>query len=189
MYNFLAERYYDDYINPRTALISINETRDFPEMILLLYQLYRYRGTGMSAKLFYEGKVSESMSLIYGRYENPKSLKHLRVSKEDIEHWRNVTSYININYALDLTLDQLSKIACMGLTKLKKSFKEVYKCTITEYIQHRRMEEAAHFFTSTDLTIGQVANLVGYKSASRFAELFKKIFGIRPIEYRNLLKK
>ncbi len=187
--DFLAQRYYDYYVNPRTALISINVTRDFPEMVLLLYQLYHYRGTGMSAKLFYEGKVSESMSLIYERYENEKLLKCSKVSKDDIQHLKNVATYINSNYALNLTLDKLSKIACMGLTKLKKTFKDVYKCTITEYIQYRRMEESTQFLTNTDMTIGQVANIVGYKSASRFAELFKKNFGIRPMEYRNFSRR
>jgi AraC-like DNA-binding protein len=186
---FLAEQYSDDYINPREALLSINETTDFPEMTLLLHQLYNYRGTGMPGKLFYEGKVAEAMSLICERYNNLKSVNNLNISKEDLQHLYNVTSYINDHYAYNLTLDELSRIACMGLTKFKKLFKQVNHSTVTEYIQQRRIGQAEHLLTNTDLTIGQIANIVGYKSASRFSELFKKSNGIRPLEYQHLSKK
>jgi AraC-like DNA-binding protein len=77
----------------------------------------------------------------------------------------------------------------MGLTKFKKLFKQVNHSTVTEYIQQRRIGQAEHLLTNTDLTIGQIANIVGYKSASRFSELFKKSNGIRPLEYQHLSKK
>ncbi|WP_243154515.1 helix-turn-helix domain-containing protein [Clostridium sporogenes] len=83
----------------------------------------------------------------------------------------------------------MCKIACMGNTKFKKSFKELYKCTATEYIQHRRMSQAEHLLVDTDLTIGLVSKIVGYKSASRFSELFKKSTGLCPVEYRHLSKR
>jgi AraC-like DNA-binding protein len=46
----------------------------------------------------------------------------------------------------------------MGTTKLKCTFKEVYKCTITQYIQNRRMSQAEHLLSNTDFNIGQVAH-------------------------------
>lgn len=36
------------------------------------------------------------------------------------------------------------------------------------------MSQAEHLLVDTDLTIGLVSKIVGYKSASRFSELFKK---------------
>ena len=33
----------------------------------------------------------------------------------------------------------------------------VYDCTITEYIQQRRMSQAEYLLTKTDLSIGQIA--------------------------------
>lgn len=56
--DFLKNKYPDDYINPRTALLSIDETRTFPEMIELLKQVEHYSGNGISAKLFYESKAN-----------------------------------------------------------------------------------------------------------------------------------
>ncbi|WP_459253871.1 hypothetical protein [Haloimpatiens myeolchijeotgali] len=70
--NYLAQKYSDNYINPRNALLEINETTDFPEMVLLLHQLKNYRGTGMSAQLFYEAKAAEAIALIVTRQKNKK---------------------------------------------------------------------------------------------------------------------
>ncbi|MDU1322177.1 MAG: AraC family transcriptional regulator [Clostridium botulinum] len=185
---FLSNKLSDEYINPRSALININETTDFPEMVLLLHQVLNYKGNGISAKLFYDGKVSEAMALIYERYKQHKQT-YSNLSQIDIDHLQSVASYINDHYANELPLCKLCKIACMGSTKFKKSFKELYKCTATEYIQNRRMSQAEHLLADTDLTIGQVSNIVGYKSASRFSELFKKSTGLCPIEYRHLSKR
>ena len=77
----------------------------------------------------------------------------------------------------------------MGTTKLKTSFKQLQGCTITEYIQQRRMSQAEHLLIDTDFTIGQIAEMIGYSTSSRFAELFRKSTGLLPIEYRKWLSK
>lgn len=181
----LKEKYPNDYINPRSALISINETKQFPEMIVLLKQIEAYKGNGIAEKLFYESKAYEAISLIYDRHIKSNAEVLIKISNIDIKQLQNVTTYINDHYSSDLSLNKLCAIACMGKTKLKQTFKIHYKCTITQYIQQRRMSQAEHLLSETDLTSHQIALLVGYKSPSRFSQLFKKITGLSPINYRN----
>lgn len=184
--DYLKKKYSDEYISPHSAFLSINEATDFPEIILLLNQIKNYTGTGMPAKLFYEGKVAEAVSIIMEKSHELKPKTTSKISKEDLEHLNTVTSYINDHYASPLKLESLCKIACMGTTKLKATFKKTYKCTITEYIQHRRMGQAEHLLSNTDLSIQQIAIIVGYDSASYFSQVFKKSSGILPNEYRKL---
>lgn len=188
--SYLKEKYQDEYTNPQSAFLSIDGTIDFPELVLLLHQVKNYRGGGMAAKLFYEGKAAEAISLIVERSKclRPKNLHS--ISEEDIQHLETVTAYINDHFAFDLRLEQLAKIACMGMTKLKSTFKEAHKCTITEYIQHRRMGQAEHLLSHTDLSIGRISQIVGYQSPSRFSKLFRKSTGLPPHEFHKLsLKK
>ena len=90
----------------------------------------------------------------------------------------------DVTYIEPLNLERLTQIACMGTTKLKTCFKKYYDCTITEYIQQRRMSQAEYLLAYTELTVGQVAQTVGYSTSSRFAELFRKSTGLLPLEYR-----
>ena len=102
---------------------------------------------------------------------------------------QNVVSYISDHYAFDIPLERLAGIACMSESKLKTCFKRQMGCTVTQYIQGRRMSQAEHLLIDTDFTMGQIAQMIGYTTSSRFAELFKKSTGILPIEYRRLARK
>jgi AraC-like DNA-binding protein len=187
---YLKEKYREEYTNPQSAFLSIDGTADFPELVLLLHQVKNYRGEGMAAKLFYEGKAAEAISLIVERTKRLRPKNPHGISLEDMKHLETVTAYINDHFSFDLRLEQLARIACMGTTKLKSTFKEAHKCTVTEYIQHRRMGQAEHLLSHTDLSIGQVSQIVGYHSPSRFSKLFCKSTGLLPYEYRKLsLKK
>ena len=99
-----------------------------------------------------------------------------------------MAAYLSDHYAAEIPMERLTQIACMGTTKLKSSFKKVYDCTITEYIQQRRMSQAEYLLTNTDLSIGQIAQTVGYSTSSRFAELFRKSTGLLPGEFRKVGK-
>ena len=62
--DYLKKQYPDEYHNPVEAFRKIDQTTDFPEMSRLLTELQNYRGDGIAAKLFYEGKVAEALSLV-----------------------------------------------------------------------------------------------------------------------------
>ena len=85
-----------------------------------------------------------------------------------------MVSYIADHYAVDLPLGRLANIACMSESKLKSCFKRQFGCSVTQYIQGRRMSQAEHLLIGTDFTMGQIAQMIGYTTSSRFVELFKK---------------
>ena len=183
---YLRESYPDDYLPPHDAFSRVGQTLDFPEMSHLLRRVWNYKGEGIPAKLFYEAKVAEAVSLVYEHGKNNKNDPCAKISKQDMDALNNVTSYINDHFNAELPLATLARIACMGTTKLKTSFKHIYHCTISEYIQQRRMSHAEMPLTSTDLTIDHVALAVGYSNAGRFAANFKNNTGLFPAEYRKM---
>lgn len=183
---YLRESYPDDYLPPHDAFSRVGQTLDFPEMSHLLRRVWNYKGEGIPAKLFYEAKVAEAVSLVYEHGKNNKNDPCAKISKQDMDALNNVASYINDHFNAELPLATLARIACMGTTKLKTSFKHIYHCTISEYIQQRRMSHAEMLLTSTDLTIDHVALAVGYSNAGRFAANFKNNTGLFPAEYRKM---
>ena len=50
-------------------------------------------------------------------------------------------------------------------------------------------EPGGDLLINTDFTMGQIAQMIGYTTSSRFAELFKKSTGILPIEYRKIARR
>lgn len=184
---FLQDAYGTEYVNPRDALRSIDPTVQFPEMVNLMRQIWNYRGDGMSAQLFYDSKIAEAISLILSYNQQRTEKKKKEISEQDKELISKVATYISENFNADFTLELLSHIACMGTTKLKSCFKEIYGCTITEYIKQRRLEHAKTLLSTTDTTIEQISKAVGYSNAGRFANDFKKVTKLYPVEYRKTI--
>lgn len=185
---YLKKQYPGEYTSPQEAFAAIGQTTDFPEMARLLNKVKIYRGEGMAAKLFFEGKVAEAVSLIVEWNKSTKNKREAQhhLSKQDIRQIEMITSFLNDHCAQEIFLDQLVKIACMGTTKLQTTFKQYHGCTITAYVQQRRMSQAEYLLANTELSIGQIAETVGYSKASRFSELFRKNTGLLPGEYRKM---
>ena len=186
--DFLKKHYPDIYFDLPAAFQSVDQAADFPAMSKLLFEIGNYRGEGAAAALFYEAKVTEAIALVVDAWKRQSQKRERPLSAADQESLQNVVSYIADHYAFDLPLERLASIACMSETKLKGCFKRQFGCSVTQYIQGRRMSQAEHLLIDTDFTMGQIAQMIGYTTSSRFAELFKKSTGILPIEYRKIAR-
>ena len=162
---------------------SLDQTDHFPEMVRLLKEVRDYRGEGLAAKLFYNGKVAEAEALVVERHRaHPAPRRTL--TQEDERMLADVAAYITAHCADRLPLERLARIGCMGVSKLKDAFHARYGCTITQYIQGQRMERAEQLLANTDLPVGQIAQIVGYQNPSRFAQLFRRSTGQSPAAFR-----
>ena len=157
-------------------------------MSKLLFEIENYRGEGAAAALFYEAKVTEAIALVVDAWKRQSQRRKRPLSAADAEGLQNVIGYIADHYAFDIPLERLTGVACMSESKLKGCFKRQFGCSVTQYIQGRRMSQAEHLLINTDFTMGQIAQMIGYTTSSRFAELFKKSTGILPIEYRRIAR-
>lgn len=187
---FLKEQYPNQYTHPLEAFQAIDQIYEFPQMQKLFFELKNYKeNNGLSSHLYYESKVYECISFVLNYSNELKTKKIKCLSTDDVSSPNDVVEYINDHYAFDIPLKRLANIALMGTTKLKTSFKQYKGCTITEYIQARRMAQAEYLIIETDLNINQIAKTVGYSTSSRFATLFKETTGLLPNAYRKIAKK
>ena len=76
----------------------------------------------------------------------------------------------------------------VGETSLKNYFRGVYGQNISTYLREARMKAAAEFLTDTSRPIAEIAEQVGYSNQGKFAAVFKKQFGMSPLEYRRAQK-
>jgi AraC-like DNA-binding protein len=81
-----------------------------------------------------------------------------------------------------ITIRDLSRMVGMNECYLKKGFKALFGKTIHEYRQHQRIEKARILLQQKNMTVNEVAFLLGFGSASHFSTAFKKIAGMKPCE-------
>lgn len=102
-------------------------------------------------------------------------------SEEIIE---NALRYMRHHYFREITLDDVSK----HINRSKEYFCSYYKKSTGENfldtLTRHRIEMSKKLLSSTTLTIQQVAESIGYRSASYYHKTFKKLCGVSPSDYR-----
>ena len=96
--------------------------------------------------------------------------------------------YIDENYSESITLDKLAEIAHVNKYYLSHSFKNEYNVSPIDYLMKRRITEAKALLTSTDFSLTQIAEQIGFGSLPYFSKCFRKVEGTSPNEYRKSAK-
>ncbi len=111
--------------------------------------------------------------------------KSIPVLSTQLDNIDKAIAFINDNFTKQFSLDFLAeKFNCSGNHFIKK-FKEKTGYTPIKYLSIKKIEEAKRLLESTDLTINEVMEKVGYEDASYFSKLFKKLVGYSPKNYRD----
>jgi len=96
-----------------------------------------------------------------------------------------VKEYIDSHYAEELSLSSLSMHFHVDDSYLSRMFKNVVGENLMLYISKRRVERAAELICQGDLSLTEIASLVGYGDYSYFNRVFRKISGMGPREFRD----
>ena len=100
-----------------------------------------------------------------------------------------VRRYIDLHFKEALSLDQLAEDAHMSKYYLSHAFKREYGTSPINYMIGKRIEESKYLLAETDLSLSRIAQLLGFSSLSYFSQVFRRIQGISPMEYRQSTKK
>jgi len=96
-----------------------------------------------------------------------------------------VKHYIHNHYGEDLSLDILSREACLSPRYLSSLFIKETGYGINKYIKEVRMEKAKELLLNTNLKVTEICSRVGYSNLSYFCKNFAEQFGITPDKFRS----
>ncbi len=95
-----------------------------------------------------------------------------------------VRRYIDTHYNENITLDLLTDMTHVSKYYLVHAFSEEYGVSPIRYVLTRRIEEARQLLKNDDYTLSFISRMLGFSSQSYFSQIFKKIVGVSPRDYR-----
>ena len=98
---------------------------------------------------------------------------------------RTAEGYIRDHSAEKFSLSVMAGRLHVDKSYLLRTFREVTGHTLLAYHNLVRCENARHLLTRPELSVSYIASAVGYVSASHFTQIFRKITGMTPTQYRN----
>lgn len=100
---------------------------------------------------------------------------------------RKTLACIDADLAGDLSLSALADMQNISPGYLSTLFKKEVGQTLTDYVNSRRVEQAARMLRSGTLQVQTVAQYCGIPDVNYFSKLFKRYIGVTPKEFRRTL--
>lgn len=109
---------------------------------------------------------------------------HLKKDESTIDVIKKAKEYIELNYAKDIDLDEVSKYLQISSYYFSKIFKKKTGKNFIEYLTQIRLEHAKILLNNSSMSMKEICMEVGYSDANYFSRTFKKNVGLSPTEYK-----
>jgi transcriptional regulator GlxA family with amidase domain len=97
---------------------------------------------------------------------------------------KKAQAYIETRLDEKISVEQLSSKLAVGRRNFDRRFIKATGNTPVEYAQRVKMEAAKKTLETSRKTINEVMYAVGYSDVKAFREVFRKITGLSPLEYK-----
>lgn len=155
--------------------------RQFEQLNLLL----EWSLEGLLQELQSQGTLVEMIQVLktnFSKWINEGLTNH---NKENVETViAKAQDYIHNNYHKDLSMEEVAELIDLSISHFCMLFKQVSGYTFLEYLTKIRMDKAKYILKNSNVKVYQVAPLVGYQDPRYFTQVFKKITGMTPSEFR-----
>lgn len=150
--------------------------KELSEIFKNLFKLFE----DSSSQLEAESKIVLLLSTLILKFsEFPPVI--CAIAEQDVSIKR-VCGYIANNYSENLTLNQLSKIACLSPFHFQRVFTKIMGISAHDYLTHYRISESKRMLLKSK-DIADIAIETGFVDQSHFSRIFKKTVGIPPGKY------
>lgn len=138
------------------------------------------------SKLYITNKIIELM-IVYRRYVT--EIQGEQQSEQDILTGESILSYLYAHSSEKLTLSNVAGAFFMSESNLSKQIAALTNSSFSKILTNIRIEKTADYLIYTDLTLNEIAELVGFVDASHLSKHFVAHLNISPSKYRKLYGK
>lgn len=106
---------------------------------------------------------------------------------EELKRLKLLLDYLHANYNRPLSLTEMA--ACIPMTRENccRFFKKMTGRTVSQYLEDYRIAQSLSLLQSENMSIAQIADMIGFSNASRFASAFRSRLGSAPAKYRRAI--
>ncbi|MBM7570286.1 response regulator transcription factor [Aquibacillus albus] len=186
----LLQKMKEQLKNPVVIVISAYSEFDYAQQALrfgaINYLLKPLSKTKLIEAVENALEVNEKRERI-GMIEKVMDKKLIEISGNEENVNKSVMEalkFVDNNYHQDIGLKDVADHVHLNPSYFSVLFKEEMNMTFSEYLKRTRIQHAKKLLITTNLTIIEIAEKVGYHTSKYFIKLFKEYEDITPSKYR-----
>ena len=160
-------------VNISTAMIQLNQD---PNFIFDKLDVWNFLKTKTTLNDI-QDTLKNTVDVLISKINNTRHSQ-----KKDLIN--NVLKYVNDNYTSPLSLESVASKFYISPCYLSTLFRQETKINFKAYIKTLKMDKAKELLSTTNMTIQEISEFLGYRTASYFGEIFHAETGVLPSEYR-----
>lgn len=154
------------------------------EILLHISQEFSDKPKGYT--LMIKAKLLELMTYLIRYFQDDNKTSELVDQKKaKLLRLNEALTYIKQNYAMPLSLNEVSSVACMNPTYFSSFFKNTVGLSFIDHLTLIRISHAEDLLKNTNSKFVDIALQCGFGSVSSFNRSFKKIKGVIPSEFKS----
>ncbi|GHU91724.1 XylR family transcriptional regulator [Bacteroidia bacterium] len=129
-------------------------------------------------------EITEAFDIVIPpiRIESRQSTEKYAV---DDKYILKVIEYIKVNYARDISINDIIRSVPLSRRVLEKRFKEKMGTSVYQYLLQYRVELFSDLLIKTDKPLVDLALICGFDDYKNVVRVFRKYKEITPLQYRN----
>lgn len=171
----------DKIITEQNGIYSSGGATSYWNLLLYLVEKYTNREMAIMASKFFLLEIDRGSQSQFMMFKGQKEHDDLPILKAQ--------EFIENNFAAKITVDELADTFGIGRRTFERRFKKATTNTVVEYIQRVKIEAAKKQLESGRKNVNEVMYDVGYTDVKAFRDVFKKVAGMSPVDYRNKYNK
>lgn len=171
----------DKLITDENGIYTNGGAYSFLNLLIYLVEKYFDRATAIYCSKVFQVEMDRNTQSEFAIFSGQKH--------HDDEMVQQAQLYIEKNPDKKISMEELSARFHVGRRNFDRRFIKATGNTPIEYLQRVKIERAKKAFENNRKTINEVMFEVGYTDVKAFRELFRKITGLSPLEYKGKYNK
>jgi len=171
----------DKLITDENGIYTNGGAYSFLNLVIYLVEKYYDRQTAIFCSKVFQIEMDRQSQSAFTIFTGQKLHSDEMVKKAQ--------AYIESNLDEKISVEHLSSMFSVGRRNFDRRFIKATGNTPVEYSQRVKIESAKKAFETSRKTVNEVMYEVGYLDVKAFREVFRKITGMSPLEYRGKYNK
>lgn len=167
----------DHLITDENGIYTNGGAYSFLNLIIYLIEKYFDRPTAILCSKIFQIEIDRNTQSVFSIFTGQK--------RHGDEMVREAQDFIEGQLKEKISVEQLSSHFAVSRRNFDRRFIKATGNTPLEYAQRVKIESAKKALESTRKTINEVMYEVGYSDPKAFREIFRKVTGLSPLDYKN----